>query len=126
MNIKYLSLLLVITFVTTHPEVRTGNITFNNTLNQAVSYEYTTKPSGNIPGINAKPNSITVRGRGEIAANTTQAIHSSFKLKGEDAWGDTIDVVLRRNPNESFPFKINQLGTYTIAVDPNNNLSLKK
>lgn len=125
MNIKLALLLLSVSFVTIHAGIQTGDLNFNNTLAQTVNYEYATKPSGTIPGINA-PKGINVKGQGNIPANTNQVIRSSLKVKNENAWGDIIDVVLRRNSNESYPFKINQLGTYTIAVDPNNNLTLKK
>lgn len=115
MNIKNSLFLLTITFLTAQAEIKIGNLSFNNTLNKPVSYTFVTKPSGTIPGINAPRGGITVNGRGEIPANTSKSILSSFKRGTESVWGETIDFKLQVDSN-SFPVTIDQLGEYEIEL----------
>lgn len=126
MKIHYLSLIALVAS-NLQAGIQTGELIFNNTLAQPITYEYSTKPTGVIPGILNAPNGgINVSGRGEIPANTSQAIMSSLKSKSNSVWGDTINVILRKNANESAQFTINQLGTYTINTDQKGTLTLNK
>lgn len=124
MNYKFLILLAISSNLLS----QTGNITFTNSLSQPVHYEYATMVTQTIPGMLViKSNGVKVVGRGDVLANAKDFdIRSNLKTAGQHVWGDTIDFTLRRNGNESYPFTITQLGAYTIGVDSNNKLTLKK
>lgn len=127
MNSKIL-VLFVLSVSTMCAEILTGELSFHNTLANPVEYDYHTLVIGEIPGaFKAASPGMKIQGFGQIPANTTQVVHSKVRLRsGVDIWGDSIVVDLRKNlQSPKFTFTLKQLGTYTIGVDSNNNLTLQ-
>jgi hypothetical protein len=126
MNKKILSLMGLAFVATQLCALKHGLLKFQNTSGQPVSYVFQSKLMGSYPqfGIDFGTEGGTLNGEGTIAPGTTAEISSGMWLGDIMTWGDTIDMKLSINPNNSKRFTINQLGSYTISVDDQNNITL--
>jgi hypothetical protein len=105
--------------------IQTGNLVLHNSLNEPVAFQMATILNGIDPETGLTITNGGATKSGTLEADSQEAISSGINYGGGDLWGSVIYLSLQRqSTGMEIEYQLYRLGTYLIALDEQDILSL--